>query len=132
MTSEVRWLKASFLAGAVADGLVTIQMLMPSRMGETEFRTPMGLAASLMLGWTFLLLWGYRKPVERKALLLLTIFPVITGLLLTAVYQALAGAVPVAQVFPNMTIGIVLIGLMGYSYYNARTLDVGDERVFNR
>ena len=75
----VRWLKASYIAGVLADGLVGVLMLIPDRMGETEFRVPMGLAASLMFGWTALLLWAYRKPFERKGVLLLTIFAVIFG-----------------------------------------------------
>ena len=41
------------------------------------------LAGSLMTGWTFLLIWGLQKPVERRGVLLLTAFPVIFGLFLT-------------------------------------------------
>lgn len=59
MDTAVRWLRVSDLAGAVADGVIGILMLLPSRMGETEFRYPMGLGATLMFGWTALLLWAY-------------------------------------------------------------------------
>ena len=38
------------------------------------------IAASLMLGWTGLLVWGSCKPVERRAVLLLTVAPVLAGL----------------------------------------------------
>ena len=81
MKSAIRWLRANYIAGAFADGLIGILMLIPSRMGETEFRYSMGLGAALMFGWTALLLWGNMKPLERKGILLLTIFPVITGLI---------------------------------------------------
>ena len=43
MESAVRWLKASYITGAVADGLIGILMLLPGRIGEAEFRYPMGL-----------------------------------------------------------------------------------------
>ena len=122
MNSQLRWLKASFAAGAIADAIVGVQMLIPSRMGETEFRYPMGLAASLMFGWTLLLIWAYQKPVERKGVLLLTIFPVITGILASGGYQVATGAFPFARALPNMIIGIALIALMGFSYFNARNL----------
>lgn len=123
MTARVRWLKASFLVGAIVDGLIAILILIPSRMGETEFRYPMGLAASLMLGWTCLLVWGYRAPVERRGILLITIFPVITGLMATAAYQAAVGAFTVGRVLPVLILGVALIALLGYSYLNARALE---------
>lgn len=123
MITQVRWLKGSFIAGAVADGIFGVLMLIPSRMGETEFSYPMGLAASLMFGWTFLLIWGYQKPVERKGVLLITIFPVITGLLASGAYQVATGAFPFARGLRGMILAVVLIGLMGFSYFNARTLN---------
>lgn len=122
MNAKIRWLKASFVAGAVADGLVGILILIPSRMGETEFRYPMGLAASLMFGWTLLLIWGYRKPVERKGLLVITIFPVIVGVLASNGLQVVSGAFPLARVLPAIVLGVALIVLMGFSYINARDL----------
>lgn len=122
MTTQIRWLKASFLAGAVADGIAGILILIPSRMGETQFTYPMGLAASLMFGWTLLLMWGYRKPVERKGVLLLTIFPVIPGLIATGAYQVATGAFSVTRALPSMIVGATLIALMGFSYFNAREL----------
>jgi len=121
----IRWLKASFITGAVADAIVGILILIPSRMGEAEFRYPMGLAASLMFGWTLLLLWGYQKPVERKGVLLLTICPVITGLMATAAYQVATGAFTVGRVLPTMVLGAGLIGLMGFSYFKARAVSDG-------
>jgi len=122
VTTQIRWLKASFLAGAVADGIAGILILIPSRMGETQFTYPMGLAASLMFGWTLLLMWGYRKPVERKGVLLLTIFPVIPGLIATGAYQVATGAFSVTRALPSMIVGATLIALMGFSYFNAREL----------
>jgi len=121
--SQVRWLRISFVVGAVADGIVAILMLIPSRMGETGFTYAMGLGASLMLGWTLLLIWGYQRPVERKGLLLLTIFPVIAGLLASNIYQVASGVFPAVRILPNMVVSAVLIGLMGFSYFNARNLD---------
>lgn len=120
MDGAVRWLKISFLTGIVVDGIVGVLMLMPSRMGETEFRYPMGLGASLMFGWTLLLAWGYRKPVERKGLLLITIFPVITGIVASMIWQYASGAFPLMRVLPGVVLGIGLIGLLGYSYLRAR------------
>ena len=115
----VRWLKASYVAGVLADGLVGVLMLIPNRMGETEFRIPMGLGASLMFGWTALLVWAYQKPFERKGVLLLTIFPVIFGLLATNVWAIAVGQIPAQRFVPPVVLCAGLIVLMGYSYWRA-------------
>ncbi len=120
MQSAIKWLQASFIAGAVADGLIGVLMLVPSRMGETELRYPMGLGASLMFGWTALLLWAYRKPMERKGALVLTIFPVISGLVATGIWSVAAGHFPVQKILPSSILGSALIVLMGFSYLKAR------------
>jgi len=124
MDRSIRWLKASFLAGAVADIAIGILTLIPARMGENAVTYPMALAATLMFGWAVLLLWGYRQPVARKGLLVITVFPVITGLMASGVYAVAAGVFPPGHILPSTTLGLGLIALMGYSYLNARNLDV--------
>lgn len=116
----VRWLRASYWAGAIADIAMVILFLQPRFMGEDEYRYAMGAAAVMMLGWTLLLLWADRKPVARKGILLLTIIPVITGLLAVGIYSAMHGLKPFS--LTALVLGVTLITLMGYSYYNARDL----------
>lgn len=119
---KIKWLRISYWAGAIGDLLMVIIFLIPERMGEIEYRLPMGLAASLMLGWTFLLIWADRRPVERKGVLLLTVFPVITGLIVANLYAVGLGIFPISKTIPSGILGVVLIILMGFSYYNARDL----------
>jgi hypothetical protein len=123
MNRKISLLKASFLAGAVADAGIGVLMLIPSRMGQTEITYPMGLGASLMFGWSLLLIWAYRKPVERKGILVITIFPVITGLMASGLYAVAAGIFPIARIVPTSILGVGLIALMAYSYLGARGLD---------
>jgi hypothetical protein len=90
MTAGVRWLRISYWVGAIVDAVAAAQMLHPPLfafgMGRVAFapgedyRYAMGMGASLMLGWTALLLWADRRPMERRGLLPLT----------TAVVAALA------------------------------------------
>ncbi|NIM90197.1 MAG: hypothetical protein GTO17_04535 [Candidatus Aminicenantes bacterium] len=123
MDSAIRWLRASYIAGAVADGLIGILMLIPGRMGETEFRYPMGLGAVLMFGWAALLLWGNIKPLERKGILLLTIFPVITGMVVTGIWAAASGFFPVKKIIPSSVLGLALAFLFSFSYLKARSAE---------
>ena len=44
-----------------------------------------------MTGWTFLLLWAVRKPIERRVVILLTAFPVVFGLFIVALIGFLEG-----------------------------------------
>lgn len=125
MDRRLRWLKASFLAGAVADVGIGILTLIPARMGESTVTYPMGLAATLMFGWAVLLLWGYRDPLARKGLLVITIFPVITGLMASGAYAVAAGFFPLGRILPTTILGLGLIALMGTSYLAGRRLEGG-------
>ena len=86
MKTQIIWLRISYWTGAVADGFATYLMLFPNIAGGVEYRYALGMAASLMLGWTFLLIWADRKPVERKGVHLLTAFPVVSGLIMDELY----------------------------------------------
>ena len=119
MRTAIRWLRTSYIVGAVADGVVAVLMLVPGRMGETAVTYPMGLGASLMFGWAGLLLWANIRPVERKGVLLITIFPVIVGLIVSGIWAMAAGIIPAEQIIPSSIVGVLLICLMGYSYYLA-------------
>ena len=119
MENAIKWLRASFYSGAVADALVGILILIPSRMGETEFTFAMGLAASLMFGWTALLVWGSRAPMERRGVLLLTIIPVIAGLAASTAWAFAAGIFPLSRTIVWAVVLLSLIVLMGFSYLKA-------------
>ena len=119
MEGAIKWLRASFIYGAVVDALAGIVILIPSRMGETEFTLAMGMAASLMFGWTALLVWGSRAPMERRGVLLLTIVPVIAGLAASTVWAFVAGVFPLSRTIIWATVLLSLIVLLGFSYLKA-------------
>ena len=112
------WLRVSYWVGAIADVSIGVLTLMPSRMGETEFRYPMGLAASVMICWAGLLIWADRKPVERKGVLVPTV-AVIVGLMAAGVYAVATGIFPAQRIMPTTIAGCILIALFSFSYLNA-------------
>jgi hypothetical protein len=100
----------AFGIGAVTDGLAIIPML-SSRVGvklfggdasnnDFKYRYAMAIAASLMAGWTLLLLWGMGSPLERRGILLLTVFPVITGIILALAFAVKHRLVKISRVIP--------------------------------
>ena len=130
MAGTIRWLRISYWVGAVTDGLAALQMLFPPLfafgMGlpafdpGSDYRYAMGMGASLMLGWTALLLWADRKPLERKGVLLLSVFPVIAGLAANEAYAVAAGFLPLAAVLPIWALQAALAALFLVSYWRAR------------
>jgi hypothetical protein len=94
-------IKLAYWLGIVADGLWAVGLFSPRLFSmltgrpefdpDLEIRLIMGIGGSLMTGWTFLLVWAVRKPIERRVVSLLTAFPVITGLFIVALIGVLEG-----------------------------------------
>ncbi len=132
MKAKIRWLRISYWVGAVLDGLWVIPMLFPKVAGALygiedfnpggEYRYAMGIGAALMLGWTGLLLWADRKPLERRGVLLLTIFPVKVGLDLASFYLVAYGFVPLDKLLLSKVDAVLLYVLFIYSYVNSASL----------
>ena len=132
MDNRVRWLRISYWTGAAADALVVLPMLSPAIGGALfgiedfdpaeDYRYAMALGASLMLGWTFLLLWADRRPVERRGILLLTVCPVLVGLVVAGIYAVASGLVEVERAVPVWVFQSGLVALFLTSYLRARNL----------
>lgn len=135
MTSNqaIRWLRISYWAGAILDALASLSMLFPTLFAATnrlpdfhpglEYRYAMGMGASLMLGWTGLLLWADRKPLERRGVLLLTLAPVVLGLVLNEIVAVQAGFLSVEATAPVWIAQALISTLFAFSYLNARKLE---------
>jgi hypothetical protein len=129
LKNKVFWLRLSYWIGAIIDGFVAIQMLLPdfwasfnsitSHKPSLELNYALIIGASLMLGWTILLLWADRKPVERKGILLITVMPVISGLMLNNIQSVTSGLKTVQSTIPTLIVQLALVVLFLFSYWNA-------------
>jgi exosortase/archaeosortase len=70
----------------------------------------MGIGGSLMTGWTFLLLWAVRKPVERRVVILITAFPVVFGMFIISFIEVLYGST--FTVWLLIKTGILIISMI--------------------
>ena len=130
MTNAIRWLRISYWVGAIVDVAAGVQMLCPPLfafgMGLANFnpgpdyRYAMGMGASLMFGWTALLLWADRRPIERMGVLPLTVVPVIAGLALNEAAGVGSGFLSVAAAAPIWALQAVISALFLVSYGVAR------------
>jgi hypothetical protein len=124
-STHERLLRAAFLLGAVTDALAVVPMLSPSMASLLwgfedrggAYRFAMGYGATLMLGWTGLLLWAYRRPIERAFVAALTVF-VIYGLVLTEVVAVLSGHMPLWRMIPTWVLQAVLLGIFAGAYHH--------------
>ena len=121
-----RWVRTACWIGAVTDAGAAVQMLFPQvfacayrpnafRPGP-EYAFAMGMGASLMIGWTALLLWAARRPIERSGVLPLTVFPVIVGLVLNEIAGAARGFIPLGPLVPVFVLQIALSALLLVSH----------------
>lgn len=122
---KIRLLKIAFWTGAVTDALAAIVMIFPQLRTvifgsgnftiTPEYRYALGLGAALMIGWTVLLIWGSLKPIERKGLLIITVFPVITGIVIAQIYAVISGYIHIGKVVP---LWIHLFGISSLFFYS--------------
>ena len=61
-----------------------------------------------MFGWTALLLWADRAPLERRDVLVLTVVPVIAGLALNEIAAVRSGFLSAPAVAPIWALQVVL------------------------
>ena len=90
MHLDLIFIRFAYWLGALMDFLVALSMTLyvffqvnigmdyPEPTNELRFMLSAGMA--LMWGWTILLIWGDRKPIERRLILFFTAFPVVLGL----------------------------------------------------
>ncbi len=94
-------IKLAYWLGIGADALWAIALFFPQIfgvvLGKSDFevdlqtRLIMAIGGTLMAGWTVLLFWALRKPIERRVVILITAFPVVFGLFIVAFIGFLEG-----------------------------------------
>jgi hypothetical protein len=129
-SSKILLLRASYWTGTIVDAFVAVELLLPAFWASFEGLTTytpnsilnfaLGTAGALMLGWTLLLVWADRKPLERKGVLLLTVFPVIFGIQLNNIASVTSGLRSLQSALVELAVGFALAVLFIFSYWNAR------------
>jgi len=132
MDRRILWLRIAYWTGAILDGLWVIPMLFPE-VGLSIYgiegmevtgglRYALAVGAALMAGWTVLLVWADRKPVQRRGVVLLTVVPVIVGLRLSEIYLFVYNYVTVRDMIPSWIMGVLVLALFIFSYVNSACL----------
>lgn len=99
-----------------------------ARFANVHFASDVGFCYAqrnhlpLMIGWTALLYWADRKPVERRDVVLLTLL-VILGYTAFLIYAIAAGFTPLRGSIDELIREALMIALFAFSYFNARDLE---------
>jgi hypothetical protein len=125
MKKKILWLRISYWAGIIVDAGAAILMLFPRLFlrfmnvnvdPSPGFSYGLRYGAPLMIGWTVLLFWADRKPMERKDILPITLFPVVVGYIVFEIYSIVAGLATLGQTIPTLIMQAGLIALFTFSY----------------
>ena len=94
------FVKFPYWLGIAADALWAVALLFPAVFGvltgvddfspDWQMQSVMAIGGVLMAGWTVLLLWAVRRPIERRFVILLTAL-VVAALFLLALANILKG-----------------------------------------
>ncbi len=111
-------LMTSYWIGIIADAVATVLLYSPAAADIILQQQPFPVtpiyvyvsrvAGALMLGWTVLLFWAQRKPVERAGILLITLFPVVALLAAAACIVAQSGQIPLKNLAPLFMLYLVV------------------------
>jgi hypothetical protein len=128
------FIRFPYWLGIAADALWAFALFVPYVFGllignpgydpDIQVRLIMGIGGSLMTGWTFLLLWAVRKPIERRVVILLTAFPVVFGLLIVALIGLIKSDASNTWILIKT---IILMLSMLFSYILAGKMEIQNE-----
>jgi hypothetical protein len=133
MNRPVLLLRCAYWIGAIFDALTLVPLLVPSVGAEIfgmvgfvpspEYRYATALAAALMLGWTALLLWADRRPLERRGVLPLTVLA-IAGLAAAGALAVSLGLIPWQRMLPTWLWQAALASFFLFAWSRARSAAV--------
>ncbi|MFW9817968.1 MAG: hypothetical protein ACFFE5_00035 [Candidatus Thorarchaeota archaeon] len=122
MDKKIVFVRFSYWYGALLDFLVFLDMIMsiifefsliiPNVSTDISYKYQTGTGAFLMLGWTIILIWADRKPIERKDILLLTAIPVVVGIMVINILYS-----------PLWFLSVITLIIFLVAYWMARSVD---------
>jgi hypothetical protein len=120
MRNRLAFLRFAYWFGAIADGATIVPLLVPSvaaaMLGIDACHPGPDYRYATMAGWTTLLVWGALRPVERRDVLLLTVLPVMVGLVAAGAYAVSTGFVSLPHMAPTFVFQVVGIAIFLTAY----------------
>jgi hypothetical protein len=130
MEKKIFWLKVANWTGVIADFKFGIILMFFPKIVQFIWGIESPIeGASLMwskyfglmvFSWTFILFWANKKPMERKVIILITAWPVVSGIMGVQIYALIQGILHMNLMLSFLfTFQVFLITLFTFSYLNA-------------
>lgn len=122
------WVKMGFWAGIVADFIFGLKLMFLPKMvefvwGFSQSMSPLEVIWSRYLGaiifaWTFTLLWGLQKPVERRIILPITAIFVLIPFIIIEYQVLITGLLPLGNMLFLIVLQLFLIAVFMKGYFS--------------
>ena len=131
-------IRIGYLAAIILDLLFAIEMILVSITGTSNFLSPIfslgtfsglyyryaiAVAASTMFGWTALHCWAFPKPIERKGVFVLTVFPVMIILIYSNILAGSLGLISTGEMIFRTCFQSGITTLFIICYFIAKSLE---------
>lgn len=128
---RILMLRITYWWGIIADAVETVLMTFPKLFiastganvrPEPGFNLALMYGAPVMLGWTLLLFWADRKPLERRGVLLCLI-PVVVAYFFVEILAVSRGIIPLKNMVPVFIVQPLFLFMIILSYCNAEAAE---------
>ena len=115
MPRNTVYLRVAYWTAAVADFIVAALVLIPGRMGVSEYLYPMGLMSAVAFSWGVMLVFADRRPLERRWMLVPTML-VVALLGVVQVHAGMSGLLPQGRIVASVTATAVVLATLVLGY----------------
>lgn len=122
-THKYRFILFVYIFGAFMDFISAIEMFTSAILGinspfiglgfsidgDLAYRYIMIVAATFMLSWTILLIWGAHKPIERRALLIFIPVAAMPGLILARIMLVVWNMADINGIMLSSIVQVIIV-----------------------
>lgn len=131
MNRKIKFVQFCIWTGIILDSINVLLYLFPNMMLDSlgladEMLTPVAIyllfhAGIFMLGWTILLIWTLKEPIQRRFILLLTVL-ITVGMETSAIYLLTVESLAQAKIIPLLILPVVIGSLFIAGYIVAGSI----------
>ena len=121
MDKKIRWLRVAYWTAAIADFIIAILVLIPARMGVTQYVYPMGLMSAVAFSWGVMLVIANKRPLERRWMLIPTML-VVALLGIVGLHAGVTGLIPWIRIIASSIVTLLVLSILIYGYMHSRDL----------
>jgi len=132
---KILYIRFCYWLPALLDALLAGDLILYMLIGKTFYlQYPIFTSSTqflarqvipLVIGWTILLIWGDRKPIERRIILLLTVIPLLLlGIFLDTILMIMGNELSSLENYSiTLIIQAILMIIMLIGYLMAKSLE---------